>query len=138
VTFSNIFENRIILNESRDYKHLTIKVYVLTGIALFYSSLPWIIVIILWTVLLLQLRKVWIFPRPTININTISIKNESWLLHDNIIGEVEYEEAISLIDTALFQLIAFSDATKARKLMLLFNDQLKTKDLYALRRRLVT
>lgn len=127
---------RIVPNESPDYKRIAVLVYVFTALALFSCGLPGFFVYGFCILLLWQLRRVLVSGKPAPDIESIILKQDSWLLYSNSRGILEYTKAESLLDNDFFQLIRFSSVDKKFRTWLLFHDQLQPEVLYNLRCRL--
>lgn len=136
VTLLNESAISIRLNESRDYKRITLAVYSLTSLALFSSGLHWLAASGLTFLLLWQYKKVFTLGKPLPDIDSLILKQEAWLLCRNSGDSLEYEKAESLLDNDFFQLIKLSDPFQKSRTILLFHDQLQPEMLYCLRRRL--
>jgi hypothetical protein len=136
VTSLNTSEATILLSESNDYKRLATAIYGLTGTLLLYSGMVWILKIFLCSLLLFQLRHAYQSAKPSPAIHSLTLKQDSWVIHHFLKADQHYENAQSLVDTGFFQLIVFKGEDKARKTLVLFHDQITHKEHYVLQRKL--
>lgn len=119
-----ISENTILLNKSQIYLRVLFIINCFTIYILLTSSILWIIKFFFILVILLQFRKVYSNPKPNAEIEYVIIKQDSWILQTTSKCNLEYENARTLIDTGLFQLIAFTDPTLKKKILIIFQDQI--------------
>ncbi|MFT4057942.1 MAG: hypothetical protein QM652_00175 [Legionella sp.] len=109
--------------DSRLYWRLVLVLYLLTIFLVIFSSLFWIIKLVLVGIIAVLLRVDWTDRRPNNGIKEIQFINGKWLLYLNNGKKLLYKEVQVLIHNPLFQLIQFSHE-QHKRLIVLFHDQI--------------
>lgn len=109
--------------DSKLYLRLVLILYFLTILLVIFTSLFWMIKLILTGIIAVLLRIDWTNRRPDNGVKEIRFVAGKWLLYLNNDKKLHYKEAQILIHNPLFQLIQFTHL-KHKRLIVLFHDQI--------------